>query len=304
MVDIAKTIEKIAENAGTQGESLSDKYKISDTTKAPWENNERAEFDKPFGKDTADNPFAISESSEPPWKQRDSGSFGKIDGPKPSYIDNGENNTTNAESETKTGNDSNESGEQEKINPEEYLTGEQIDTIRQKYKELGYSDQEIEAKTQEYAQKAKACKEAEEKGLDNLDSKQKGNYGEMKTDLDMLDKGYVRISKDSITSLDDKGHKGIDGVYEDPAGKPQFFIIDSKYGSSQLTETKDGMQMSDEWIDNRLDEAVGKEKADEIRSESIENPDNVGKAIAHIDSEGKVEYTDVDDLESGDINNE
>jgi hypothetical protein len=157
---------------------------------------------------------------------------------------------------------------------------------------------------QEYAQKAKACKEAEEKGLDNLDNKQKGNYGEMKTDLDMLDKGYVRISKDSITSLDDKGHQGIDGVYENPDGKPKFFIVDSKYGSSQLTETKDGTQMSDEWIDKRLDEAVGKDKADEIRAESIENPDNVGKAVAHVDSEGKVEYTDVNNSEEGDDNNE
>jgi hypothetical protein len=202
------------------------------------------------------------------------------------------------------GKDNNGSEKKEKINPEEYLTQEKTDTIKQKYKELGYSDEEIEAKVQEYAEKAKACKEAEEKGLDNLDNKQKGNYGEMKTDLDMLDKGCVRISKDSITSLDDKGHQGIDGVYENPTGNPRFSILDSKYGSSQLTETKDGMQMSDEWIDKRLDEAVGKDKADEIRAESIENPDNVDKAVAHIDSEGKVEYANVDNPKEGDINNE
>jgi hypothetical protein len=196
--------------------------------------------------------------------------------------------------------DNNESEKQEKINPEDYLTKEQMDTLKQKYKELGYSDEETEAKIQEYAQKARACKEAEENGLNNLDNKQKGNYGEMKTDLDMLDRGYVRISKEGVTSLDDKGHQGIDGVYENPDGVPKYLIEDSKYGSSQLSETKDGKQMSDEWVDKRLDEAVGKEKADEIRMEQIENPDNVGKEVAHIDSEGNVTYTDIDNSEEGD----
>jgi hypothetical protein len=213
-----------------------------------------------------------------------------------------------ADSGTETDNDSekgsNESENSEELRPEDYLTEEQIDAINKKYKELGYSDEEIKAKLQEYAKKAKECSEAEEKGLDNLDSKQKGNYGEMKTDLDMLDKGYVRISKEGITSLDDKGHRGIDGVYENPDGEPKYIIVDSKYGSSQLSDTKDGKQMSDEWIDKRLDEAVGKDKADEIRVESIENPDNVGKAVAHIDSEGNVIYTDVDSSEEGDNSNE
>jgi hypothetical protein len=116
----------------------------------------------------------------------------------------------------------------------------------------------------------------------------------MKTDLDMLDKGYIRISNESITSLDDKGHQGIDGVYENTDDKPRYIILDAKYGSAQLSDTKDGKQMSDDWIDNRLDEAVGKEKADEIRSESIENPDNVEKSVAHIDSEGNVSYKNVD----------
>jgi hypothetical protein len=228
------------------------------------------------------------------------------DGSKPSYADGGksEGEQNKAAANSEKGKDGNESEKNKETNPEDYLTKEQIDTIKRIYKMLGYSDDEIEAKIQEYVQKAKACKEAEEKGLDKLDNRQKGNYGEMKTDLDMLDKGYVRISKEGITSLDDKGHQGIDGVYENPNGIPKYRIIDSKYGSSQLSETKDGKQMSDEWIDKRLDEAVGKEKADEIRAEQIENPDNVSKEVAHIDSDGNVEYTNVDDSEEGDNKDE
>ena len=193
-------------------------------------------------------------------------------------------------------------GEQETepdILPEDFLTNEQIETIRSKYKKLGYSDEEIEAKVKEYALKAKICKEAEEKGLENLTETEKGNYGEMKTDLDMLDKGYVRISKDSVTSLNG-GHTGIDGVYENPDGKPRYIIVESKYrddgnGSLNPKPTTEGKQMDDNWtFGNNLDKAVGKDKADEIRLEKMTNPDNVGKTLATIDRDGNVKYESID----------
>ena len=182
--------------------------------------------------------------------------------------------------------------EETKINPEDFLSEEQIEKIKNKYKELGYSDEEIGAKLEEYARKAKACKEAEEKGLENLSNKEKGNYGEMKTDLDMLDNGYVRISKDGVTSLDKPLEQGIDGVYQNPNGKPPFVILDAKFGSSQLQDTKDGKQLSGTWIDARLDDAVGKEKADEIREAMID--DDASVAVARIDADGEVTYTAVD----------
>lgn len=121
-------------------------------------------------------------------------------------------------------------------------------------------------------------------------TQEKGNYGEMKTDADLRQKGYERISKDVVTSLNDKGHQGIDGVYYNPNGKPKYMIVDAKYGSAQLSETADGKQMSEKWIDNRLDVSVGKEKADEIRLEKILQPDNVGSYISHIDEKGNVTY--------------
>lgn len=123
---------------------------------------------------------------------------------------------------------------------------------------------------------------------------EKGNYGEMKTDQDLRKRDYVRISKDIITNIDQEGHQGIDGVYYNPEGKPPYVIVDAKYGSAQLGDTIDGKQMSQGWIDKRLDSSVGKEMADKIRMEQLLNSDNVGKYVAHVDSFGNVTYDRLD----------
>ncbi len=125
-------------------------------------------------------------------------------------------------------------------------------------------------------------------------SLEKGNYGEMKTDIDLKEKGYERISLERVTNLDETGHQGIDGVYYNPDGIPQYIIADAKYETAQLSDTADGKQMSENWIDKRLDASVGKEKADEIRLEKIFNPDNVGSYIAHVSQDGKVTYDRLD----------
>lgn len=123
---------------------------------------------------------------------------------------------------------------------------------------------------------------------------EKGNYGEMKVDQDLRKRGYERISKDVIMDVSDQGHRGIDGIYYNPNGNPKFLIVDAKYGSSQLSDTADGKQMSDSWVDKRIDESVGKEKADEIRVEVLFNPENVGKYIGHVDENGVVSYDKLD----------
>ncbi|MDR1369903.1 MAG: hypothetical protein LBJ72_07230 [Dysgonamonadaceae bacterium] len=103
----------------------------------------------------------------------------------------------------------------------------------------------------------------------------KGNYGEMKTDIYMenitelngKDVEIRRISEDRVVDVDQKGHQGIDGVYENTNPPPKYIIVESKYGSSDLNpNTSDGPQMSDPWVDRRLDDAVGEVKADEIRT--------------------------------------
>ena len=139
-----------------------------------------------------------------------------------------------------------------------------------------------ELSTNEIAQKQDEVIKTVESGETPLETNmEKGNYGEMKVDQDLREKGYQRISEDAVSSLDGATHQGIDGVYYNPNGKPPYLIVDAKYNTAQLEEnTNDGPQMSQTWIDKRLDAAVGKDKADEIRMAQLNG--DVGCYVGHI----------------------
>ncbi|MGT2910075.1 T7SS effector LXG polymorphic toxin, partial [Streptococcus dentapri] len=95
----------------------------------------------------------------------------------------------------------------------------------------------------------------------------KGNYGEIVQDEYYRQFGYERISKDMVTSLDSPGHQGIDGVYYNPDGHPPYIISEAKYNTARLNTkilTDGSQQMNSRWIDNRLREAVGRNRAMEI----------------------------------------
>ena len=98
-------------------------------------------------------------------------------------------------------------------------------------------------------------------------SQQKGNFVEMKADLAYNGRGYVRISRDSVNGLDDPMHHGIDAVYYKEGGDPPYIVVESKYDSSGLgwTDGHTVRQMSKDWIEDRLEGAVGEAKAAEIR---------------------------------------
>ena len=119
---------------------------------------------------------------------------------------------------------------------------------------------------------------------------QKGNYGEMKMDVYFKSQGYERIGLDRVTDLNAPTHQGIDGVYYKLNGHPPYIIGEAKYGSSKLGSTKDGMQMSDTWINgsNRLVNAVGKDVADDILLEGY------GRILVNITSDGKVIIKNLD----------
>lgn len=97
-------------------------------------------------------------------------------------------------------------------------------------------------------------------------TRRKGNYGEAKMDLHFENHGYKRISRDRVTGIDDKIHHGLDGVYHKKRANPSFVVAEAKYNTARLGNTRDGQQMSHTWIrgSNRLVNAVGKKKADEI----------------------------------------
>ena len=125
------------------------------------------------------------------------------------------------------------------------------------------------------------------------DSQAKGNYGEMKVDQDLNSKGLENISNDRVSDLKTPTGPGIDGVYVNNANGDTF-KVEVKFGQSQLGDTLDGKQMSSEWIDNRLDQAVGKEMADKIRMDSITNPDSVKSILAKVDVDGNISYFELD----------
>ena len=121
-------------------------------------------------------------------------------------------------------------------------------------------------------------------------NKQKGNFGEIASQKNMLDNpNLTRIGDKAPKGLDDTIKKGIDGIYENSNPPPQFVIDEAKYNTSQLSQKpKDGPQMSDDWIkgSNRLDNQVGRVKAQEIR-DALDNGE-VDKVVSRIDTNGNV----------------
>lgn len=116
-----------------------------------------------------------------------------------------------------------------------------------------------------------------------LSDVEKGNLGEMRMDQYFISKGYTPLHRERVTDLNDKGHHGLDGVYEKDG---HYIIADAKYGTAQLNpHTKDGPQMSRSWIEARLDASVGKEKADEIRDAWEDDPSSVETEVYHYNPE-------------------
>ncbi len=110
---------------------------------------------------------------------------------------------------------------------------------------------------------------------------EKGNLCEMIMDQYYISQGYKPIHN-RITSIEAQNHRGIDGVYEKdlPNGKKEFVIADAKYDQSPMGHGIDGeKQMSKEWQDKNLENAVGAEKAAEIKEAREEG--NVKSQVFH-----------------------
>lgn len=56
-------------------------------------------------------------------------------------------------------------------------------------------------------------------------------------DVDLEGTGHIkRISMQRVTSLDAPMHHGIDGLYENMTPPPKYFVVDSKYLSSEASK--------------------------------------------------------------------
>lgn len=137
------------------------------------------------------------------------------------------------------------------------------------------------------------------------DQTRPGNYGEMKmdkhfeglTEINGQPVKLKRISKDRITDIDQKGHSGIDGVYENLMypPPPKYIIAESKYGKSPLSkDAKDGPQMSDDWIkgSNRLEKAIG-DDAREVKK-ALDRGE-VERVLSKVDETGNVTTFAIDE---------
>lgn len=139
---------------------------------------------------------------------------------------------------------------------------------------------------------------------DEPSKKQKGNFGEIKSCLNLLTsenlkkgvdgKRYnlIRIGDDTPNSLDSKIRHGIDGVYRNLTPLPKFIIDEAKFGTSRLNpKTKDGPQMSIKWIQSRVTQLNTKGIiSDEIAEEIIDALDvnAVDRVLTHISEDEKI----------------
>ncbi|RKP52625.1 RHS repeat-associated core domain-containing protein [Trinickia fusca] len=91
------------------------------------------------------------------------------------------------------------------------------------------------------------------------------------------------------------GKQGIDGIYKNTRNPPPDYIItEVKYGTADLAKgLADGTdQMDDQWVKNRLDAAVGKPQADEIRNaideDRVLDEGRVQKWLIHVDEDRRM----------------
>ena len=120
--------------------------------------------------------------------------------------------------------------------------------------------------------------------LDSATTKQTGNYGVHIGDDNLInnqslkDAGYdlKSVGREAPKGPNDKIVKGIDGLYENmnPDSNIKYVIDEAKFRSSKLGNTKDNLQMSDDWITgkNRILKAVDNDKElAETIEEALEN---------------------------------
>ena len=101
-------------------------------------------------------------------------------------------------------------------------------------------------------------------------SGEKGNYGETRAHHHMDAEGYkLQGSSKSPPAGKQPSDQGLDGVYEkrSPAAKgPKHVVGEAKYGQAKLRK---GQELP-EWVDQRLEQAVGSKRANQMREEGYE----------------------------------
>ncbi|WP_010178989.1 hypothetical protein [Aquimarina agarilytica] len=121
----------------------------------------------------------------------------------------------------------------------------------------------------------------------------KGNYGEMATDLDLSEKGFIPLHR-RISNIDEPGHQGIDAVFE---RNGKYFIVESKFSKTTIpslnsANRKTGLpkQMSDDWISQRDYERL-RDVTPSLADDIIDN--GYTRVIATHGPNGKTIYNEI-----------
>ena len=112
---------------------------------------------------------------------------------------------------------------------------------------------------------------------------EKGVFGEARADSYMNEKKFEKLNGKLVEEGDAPKGRGIDGVWKNTSPPPDYVVTEAKYGTSQLGTLKDGTrQLSESWIDDRLEREVGDETARKIIKSDYE------RWVLRVDSNGNV----------------
>ncbi|WP_462160888.1 hypothetical protein [Pseudoalteromonas maricaloris] len=114
----------------------------------------------------------------------------------------------------------------------------------------------------------------------------KAAAGEYNAHQLMTEKGFVPLGKTDGNYK--PGETGIDGIYLHPNPPPDFVITEAKYNKARLGKTKNGKQMSNEWVtEKRLEQAGIDEKTRRKILKSLQkNKDSVQKLLIRNKEDG------------------
>ena len=128
-------------------------------------------------------------------------------------------------------------------------------------KELGLSvDKSMYKEYQRVRTMQKIVKSFEKNYTGDEENYIKGNYGEVRSELDLTRDGWKKVSVNDVNDIKVKSPQGIDGIYKKG---DSYVVVESKFNTSPLGTTKtDGKEMSELWILKRTSAAFGGNEAE------------------------------------------
>uniref|UniRef100_UPI0030EDAD5B hypothetical protein n=1 Tax=Ascidiimonas aurantiaca TaxID=1685432 RepID=UPI0030EDAD5B len=140
-----------------------------------------------------------------------------------------------------------------------------------------------------------------ENSIQTASNARKGNFAEMRVDLDFVEKGYEALHVNRKANIDAAGHTGIDHIFRNPE-TGEFIIVEAKYhGTGGLNPgnpaTDLARQMSKRWISDGS-EVFGRDRLwkalDGNAALYHQIKDNYTPVVGYVQANGTINYKFVD----------